>query len=144
MADNFDQKLNQIKDMLQDENLSETIKNFIDTVSKDSSTSSAPNEESQNNDLSETENFPESEDTTVDNITEAKPSTNSDLNKSIDTFSKISQIYNHLNRTDTPSVNLLMAIKPYLNPRRRSKLDRAAKVLNFGKLPNMIKEFDKD
>lgn len=146
---NFDDKLNQIKKLLEDENMAKTLSGIIDSISSPQKGTPPPT----NN---PSEDFPETEDFN-DSMQQAPnmppppstgtPSAKSTLNElggSIDAFNKISQIYSEMNRTDSPSVNLLLAVKPYLNSNRQSRLDRAAKVLNLSKLPNMMREFGKD
>jgi hypothetical protein len=136
MPDNFEEKLDQIKNMLQDEKIANKLSSFLDSLND------------SNNNTSSKEFDTEFDEDELINSTPPPPIQNSSFNQSmsnnIDTLNRITKIYNTINDTNTPSVNLLMAIKPFLNSRRQGHLDNAARVLNFSKLPNMVKDIDKE
>lgn len=62
---------------------------------------------------------------------------NNDLNFDFETILKIKTIMDKVNSTkNSPEANLLMALKPYLNPARRQKLDQ---YMQFLRIANIIK-----
>jgi len=58
----------------------------------------------------------------------------------IDSIMKMANAYRQASSKDDPRVNLLRAMRPYLQPHRHSNLDQAVKLLGFLKFLPMLGE----
>lgn len=58
-------------------------------------------------------------------------------------IAKMKGIMDLLQRRDDPRSQLLLSLKPYLNPARSARLDTAVMLLSLGKIPEMIKNIRK-
>lgn len=73
------------------------------------------------------------------------PKNNSPLPFGLDnpeTLMKIGRVWSEISETTTPDVNLLMAIKPYLNEKRRREADRAMQLLKLSKMSSLFHELN--
>ena len=55
---------------------------------------------------------------------------------------KIGSMLGKISNTDDASVNLILALKPYLSEKRSESADRAVKLLKLSKLSSLIGDID--
>jgi len=125
MEDNLNKTMDLFKDMMKDERAAETLKMLVNFLNTKKETES---DLQKSNDIRE-----ESHDETYSSSVK-------EINH--DTIIKIKKIYDQISHTEDPLVNLLKALKPYLSPKRLSRVDSAIKVVHLSKLSAIINEFD--
>lgn len=64
----------------------------------------------------------------------------SDTDEMADMTRKMKKAMNMINTANDPKVNLLNAIKPYLNKNRQKKLQTCMKIMRIGSLTKIIEE----
>lgn len=138
MADEINDKMEQFKELLNNENMAENIKMLMNMLS---SNNQKPNVENQKT--------PQHDEKSPTAAKEMPAVSNKNSNISMDmekmeTMMKIKKVYDRINDTNDPGVNLLMALKPFLNEKRKAKLDNAVKLVGFSKIPSIIRELDKE
>ncbi len=123
-------------------NIFEQLNNMIKSSSDSSSSTS------QNSDVSSNSN-----DINIDALKQmlnnmssnnsTNSSTNSDndsnFNFDINTFIKLKNIMSKMNSANDPRANLLLSLKPYLNSKRKDKLDQ---YIQFLKISKVLENFD--
>lgn len=89
---------------------------------------------SANNDFPSFEEFTSSFDKSDENFTNTEQS-NPFSNIDMGTILKIKQIMEKMNsKKNDPRSNLLLSLKPYLNPTRKQKVDQYIQLFNMGSL----------
>ncbi|MGE4282773.1 MAG: hypothetical protein AB7G87_03550 [Clostridia bacterium] len=138
MSDDFNNKAEQFKDLLDNEKMADTIKMLMTMLGN--------NQNNNKNNSAQFNNEEHGEKTPVP-IKEMSPinasSSRIPMDDTMDTIIKIKKMVDKVNSTADPRVNLLLALKPYLNNNRQTKLDTAIKVVNLTKLSSVINEIDK-
>jgi hypothetical protein len=127
MSDEMGDKFKQIAEMLgqnSNANIPDNVKGLLNMLSN-----SSTKEESHQDDIPQ------------------KPSTNgespkADTDEVIDMTRKMKKAMNMLNPPNDPKVNLLNAIKPYLNKNRQKKLQTCMKLMKMGSLTKLFEELD--
>lgn len=112
MDEDFSTKIEQLKDMLNNGQLPDNLKNLMSQLNQNSKDSKTDGLTSQSND-------------------------------EIDALAMITKVKTMLdkkNRIDDPRINLLNAIKPYLNSKRQERVDGFVKVLNVTFLSTILKD----
>ncbi|MBE7053798.1 MAG: hypothetical protein E7391_05945 [Ruminococcaceae bacterium] len=66
-------------------------------------------------------------------------SNNTPQGNEIEMAEKISQMTRKLNEPD-PKINLLYALKPYMNPSRTNQIDKAIKMIQMTKISGFFKD----
>ena len=123
MADELDDKIKQISEMLKKDELPDNLKNIIN-IFKDKSDNSSQNPPQEGSDREA-----------------AEKSSAPALPMDDDTFQKIFRIKKLLetNKSEPdPKVTLLNAIKPFLKDERQKKVANSIKFLNISKITKMI------
>lgn len=80
---------------------------------------------------------------TSDNSSEKESSSNnsnSNFDIDIGTILKIKSIMQKMNSKDDPRTNLLTSLKPYLNNKRKEKLDQYVKLLSMSKIIDVFND----
>lgn len=111
------------------DDLSNLIQNFSNTVNSDSSgeLKKLINSLSSSNDKSSSN--------------KSKDSNSNDFNFDINTIMQIKKIMDSINSNkDDPRANLLRSLKPYLKDSRKNKIDQYIQLLKIGSLFNIMKE----
>ncbi|NLY42766.1 MAG: hypothetical protein GX066_02110 [Clostridiaceae bacterium] len=139
MTDEFNNKLDQVKTLLENENMVNSLKTLINMLGN-----SAQGDQKQVAPQPGSENEPAKESA----VSQVAPSNTSlqqsSMDETMDAIIRIKNAYDKISREDDPRINLLMALKPYLSPRRKSKLETAIRVANLTKLSSAIsREFEK-
>lgn len=138
MADDLNDKLDQVKNLLENEDMVNNLKNILNMLSnsiqedsKQISSQTNPENTSVEKSLNKMSQL---------NTSSQQPS----MDATMDTIIRIKNVYDKISKVDDPRINLLTALKPYLSPRRKAKVDTAIKVANLTKLSSVIsKEFDR-
>lgn len=115
MDEDFSEKIEKLKDMLGDEKVTDKFKDMISMFSN-----------SQSNDG-------------LGSILQNNFAGGIDTEK-LALISKFKNIMDKKNHINDPRVNLLNAIKPYLNSQRQVRVDSFIKILSYTLLSNILKE----
>lgn len=102
-----------ISKMINDGNIPDDIKNIVNNLKSDSSTS--------NTDTSSTSN-------------------SSAPNIDFETILKMKSIFEKMNSNEDPRANLLRSLKPYLKESRKSKVDQYIQLFNMTKVMDIFKQ----
>lgn len=124
MSEDLNKKIKQIADALGQENIPDNVKGllslFANSISDEKSSSKEDNSSSD----------------------EGKESKN-ELAENVDMIRKVTDVMSKLNSINDPRINLLQAIKPFLNNRRQSKLNNCVNILRMSSLVKLIEENEK-
>ena len=106
-----------------------------DVMKKISSMLNSSNiESSGNSNISE-----DSNDYSTYNSSDSSDTQNNGFNIDFETLLKIKSIMDKMNsKKDSPRSNLLLSLKPYLNDRRKDKMDQYIKLLNMGEMIELL------
>lgn len=66
-----------------------------------------------------------------------------ELNFDINTIFKLKSAFDNANSNDDPRNNLLQALKPYLRPKKKEKLDQYIKIINIIKIMDIYNSMEK-
>ncbi|AEY64671.1 hypothetical protein [Clostridium sp. BNL1100] len=127
MSDDMGDKIKQIAEMLgQDSNsgIPDNVKGLLNMFM------------SSNNSKDETS----SDDTSSEKEKPSEESSRADTDDLADMARKMKKAMNMLNTNNDPRVNLLNAIKPYLNDNRQKKLQKCMKIIKIGSLTKLLDE----
>ncbi len=127
MSDDMGDKIKQIAEMLgQDSNsgIPDNVKGLLNMFM------------SSNNSKDETS----SDDNSSEKEKPSEDSSRADTDDLADMARKMKKAMNMLNTNNDPRVNLLNAIKPYLNDNRQKKLQKCMKIIKIGGLTKMLDE----
>ncbi len=128
MSDDMGDKIKQIAEMLggQDSNsgIPDNVKGLLNMFM---SSNSSKDETSSDDNSSEREK-------------PSEESSKADTDDLADMARKMKKAMNLLNTNNDPRVNLLNAIKPYLNDNRQKKLQKCMKIIKIGSLTKMLDE----
>lgn len=83
------------------------------------------------------------DDTGSKEVTEKKNNNSISLPFGLDnpeTLLKLGNIFQKINTEDDPRINLLSAIKPYLNQKRLQTADQAMQILKLSKMTSVLEE----
>ena len=116
MNDDMSSKLQQLKDMLGDDQMKDKLKSMMSIMPNIQNT-----EESSGNQQSDSSFGLSGNDAMI---------------------SKFMKIMERRNQVNDPRVNLLNAIKPYLNKKRQGKVENYSKIFNFTQLASLLKDDD--
>ncbi len=106
-----------------------------DVMKKISSMLSSSNIDSSDN----SNNSEDSNDYSTYNSSDSSDTQNNGFNIDFETLLKIKSIMDKMNsKKDSPRSNLLLSLKPYLNDRRKDKMDQYIKLLNMGEMIELL------
>lgn len=106
-----------------------------DVMKKISSMLSSSNIEGSGN----SNNSEDSNDYSTYNSSDSSDTQNNGFNIDFETLLKIKSIMDKMNsKKDSPRSNLLLSLKPYLNDRRKDKMDQYIKLLNMGEMIELL------
>lgn len=125
MSDDLNKKIKQLTDLLGQENMADNLKGLFSMLA------SSMNKE---------ESAPKANE---NDAPKEERSGGSELGDSIEMMRKVGKIMERLNTTTDPNINLLHAIKPFLNNKRQQKLDNCIKLLQVSRLTRLLDEGDK-
>ncbi|EPR13674.1 hypothetical protein [Ruminiclostridium papyrosolvens] len=127
MSDDMGDKIKQIAEMLGQDSNSGIPDNVKGLLNMFMSSNNSKDETSSDDNSSEKENSSED-------------SSRADTDDLADMARKMKKAMNMLNTNNDPRVNLLNAIKPYLNDNRQKKLQKCMKIIKIGSLTKMLDE----
>ncbi len=127
MSDDLSKKIKQITDILGQENMPDNIKGLLSLLAN--SGSQTKNEASESNDAL--------------SVKDEKAS-KSELEDNLEMIRKVKKVVDRLNSKDDPRINLLNAIRPFLNNTRQKKINNCIKLLHIHNLTKYIDEHDKN
>ena len=122
MSEDLSKKIKQITDILGQENMPDNIKGLLSLLT------STGNKEESSPKASE-----------LQTAKEEKP-VRSELEESMEMISKVKKVMDRLNTNTDPRVNLLLAIKPFLNSKRQKKLSSCVNILRMSSLTKFVDE----
>lgn len=126
MADDLNKKIKQITDILGQENLPDNIKGLLSLFAG----AGGREEPSQ-----ETSEIPVSK--------EEKAGSRAEPDENVDAVRRIKKVMDRIGTVNDPRINLLAAVKPFLNDKRQKKLDNCIKMLHISRLTKFVEDHDK-
>lgn len=127
MSEDLDKKIKQLADLLSQENMQENIKGLLTLLAGKSTDTGSDSLSKETNNERPVESK------------EEKP-VRSDVDDNIDMLRKARTIMERLNNINDPRINLLMAIKPFLNSRRQKKLNGCLNIIRMSNLARLLEE----
>lgn len=135
---NIDEKtMNNIKNMVDNGNISEAISNISpEMIQNFSKILANQGNSTQNNNQTQSQN----------SNTKNNENNNFDLNGiDMNTIMKMSSVIGKMNNPkDDPRANLLNSLKPYLRESKKGQLDNYINLLNVSKIAEIMKETNKE
>lgn len=126
MSDDLNNKLKQLTDLLTQENMPDNLKSLFSLL-----TGPSTSEPSQKVEEAPAIKEPKEE-----------PQNKNDFDTT-DMVRKIRTVLDRVNTRTDPRVNLLTAIRPYMNSTRQKKLDNCIKILQVSTLARLMDDTDK-
>lgn len=130
MSEDINNKIKQLADLLGQENMQDNIKGLLSLLASKSTGTDADTSSKTNNSREPVE------------VKEEKP-VRSDMEDNIDMLRKAKAMMDRLNNIDDPRLNLLMAIKPFLNSRRQKKLTGCLNIIRMSNLARLMEDNEK-
>ena len=123
MADDLSDLINSFKNMADNGNVPNNIKEILTKMNNNSTNSETSN---------------------VNNSTNGNNVNENNYNIDVETMLKMKSIINSMNKKDDPRANLLYSLKPYLRESRKDKLDQYINLLNMTKIADIMKNDGKE
>lgn len=151
MKEDMSDMMQKIGSMLNNSNISDNLKSAMDQLKNSSSSdgdkssdTSSSNSQSQINPemLQNILNIFSSQSKKQEDSNSSRENPNSsDSGIDFETIMKMKTIFEKMNQTkkDDPRANLLLSLKPYLKNSRKEKVDQYIKLLNMGKIIEVLK-----
>ncbi|NLI57839.1 MAG: hypothetical protein GX387_04870 [Clostridium sp.] len=130
MNDNFNNNIKQLGDILANENISESLINILSLLANTPKKEKPPEETQKENSSHEGQN-------------NQKNKSDEDIYNNADLMRKVKSIMNDAKTLDDPRINLLTAIKPFLNSNRQKKVGDCIKLFQMFHLTNMMTDIEK-
>lgn len=125
MSDDLDKKIKQITDMLGQDTLPDNIKGLLNLLATASGKEETP---AKTNEVPAVKN---------------EKTERSELDENMEIMRRVKRVMDKLNSNNDPRVNLLTAIKPFLNTRRQKKVSDCIKLLQMSSLVKLMEDNDK-
>jgi len=126
MSDDLNKKIKQITDVLGQDSLPDNLKGLLNMLVSSGSQDDSGQKETQ-----------------TPSQKEEKPLKN-DMEENMEMFRKVKKVMDRMNSNNDPRVNLLNAIKPFLNNSRQKKVSNCIKLLYMTNISKLMDETDKD
>lgn len=126
MSEDLNKKIKQITDILGQDNMPDNIKGLLSLLAQ-----SVPKSEKE---TPKPAPIPEAK--------EERP-VRSDFEENLEMIRKVKNVMDRLSPKDDPRINLLNAIRPFLNSQRQKSLGNCVKLLQMHNLTKYIEENDK-
>lgn len=130
MNENFNKNIKQLGDILGNENMSENLLNVLSLLAS-SSKSGKPPENIQTKDSSQ------------GSQNKQKDQSKEEFYNNIELMRKVKNIMKDAKTLDDPRINLLTAIRPFLNNNRQKKVGDCIKLFQIVHVSNMMTDFEK-
>lgn len=141
MSDDLNNKIKQLTDILGQENLQDNIKELLSSLTNPSNGSG-----NSNSNTSRENNSADMSGANIEgsiNRKENQGFRNDSLDSS-DMLRKFGRIVEKLKTASDPRINLLNAVRPFLNNTRQSKLSQCIKFLQMANIAKLMDENDKN
>lgn len=126
MSDDLNKKIKQITDILSQENMPDNIKGLLNMLSS----SSEPEEPAQ-------------KPAAQSPAREERPQ-KSEIEDNVEMVRKIKKVMDHVSSSSNdPRVNLLNAIRPFLNTGRQKKVNNCIKLIQMSSISRLLDDSDK-
>ena len=153
MANNMDDLLNNVKNMVNSGNIPPEIQQMMNNMkSSNSNNNSTQTSANQNVDINNILNKVSPE--MLNNLSSMlNSSTSSDtgnstnqnnFNLDMNTILKMKSIMENMNNKNDPRANLLYSLKPYLRDSKKSKVDQYVNMLNISKIADFMNKPNND
>lgn len=126
MSDDLNKKIKQIADLLGQETVPDNIKGLLSMLAAS----------------------PDNREESVQKTNEAvikreDKSSRQDFDDSLDTMRRVKLLMDRVNSNSDPRLNLINAIRPFLNGKRQKKLNNCMKLLQMTRLTKLMEDNDK-
>lgn len=128
MNDDLAQKIKQVADMLNSNDLPDNLKDIISVFANSSEDQGVGNSQKEN---------------TQSSSNDKRNNSTNELSENLEMLKTIKAVMSRLNTTNDPRINLLNALKPFLNDNRRKKVGDCIMFLQVTSLLETIKDLDK-
>lgn len=135
MSDDLNKKIKQITDLLGQDNIPDNVKGLLSLL-----TSSGTKEEPTPQRPVE---LPQHKEERSEKSERSERSERSELEENMEMIRKVRKVMDRLNTNNDPRVNLLTAIKPFLNNKRQKKLGNCIRMIQMSGLTKLIDDQDK-
>ena len=143
MANNMDDLLNNVKNMIDSGNIPPEIQQMMNNMKNNNSNASS----SENMDINNVLNHISPE--MINNLSSmlnsnsstsqnSNNSSQNNLNLDINTIMKMKSIMENMNNKNDPRANLLYSLKPYLRDSKKNKVDQYVNMLNISKIADIM------
>ena len=130
MNNNFNNNVKQLWDILANENISESLINILSLLANSSKKEKPPEETEKENHHKDSQN-------------NQKNKSEEDFYNNDELVRKVKSIMNDANSLNDPRINLLTAIKPFLNSSRQKKVGDCIKLFQMFHLSNVMADIEK-
>jgi len=156
MSDDLGKKVQQIAQLLGQDNVPDNVKELISLIaasldnkgnqrngsskaaSEEARDSSSPGDGSSSENISQATNSPERDDVNHNTAGQIKEESGSDSNKEL--LDNAKKALSRFNAANDPRINLLNAIKPFMNTRRQKKIGNCIQLLQIASLSRLLNE----
>lgn len=125
MSDDMNKKIKQITDLLGQEKLPDNLMGLLSLLASSGGKEEAPPK------------APEPP------VMKEERQERSELEDNMEMFRKVKKVMDKLGNPNDPRINLLFAIKPFLNNRRQKKLSNCINILRMSSLARFVEDQDK-
>lgn len=126
MSDDLNKKIKQITDMLSQENMPDNLKGLLSLLTNSGEKADSSAKEADVHPAKEVKNE------------------KNELNENIEMIRKVTKIMDKFNSANDPRINLLMAVKPFLNNKRQMKVANCINILRMSSVARIMDDYDKD
>ncbi|MFZ5986122.1 MAG: hypothetical protein ACOYWZ_03230 [Bacillota bacterium] len=137
MNDDFNKRLKQFTDMLGSENMPENLSTLLSLLANSIGKEQTPPKASETEPLSEEKVVSEEKTTKEEKIEK------DEFKDNIEMMRKIKTIMDGFQNTNDPRVNLLTAIRPFLNNTRQKKIGNCIKLFQMSHIARLMSENEK-
>jgi len=130
MSEDLNKKIKQLADLLAQENMQDNIKGLLSLLAS-------------KNTGADTDYSSKASSSREPVESKEEKSVRSDMEDNIDMLRKAKVIMDRLNNVNDPRINLLMAIKPFLNSRRQKKLSGCLNIIRMSNLARLMEDNEK-
>jgi len=133
MGDDLSQKFAQISELLNQEGMADNIKGLIGMLANSTDTKdTSPKEQDTANDI---------QDIPRKNESSGKSQNSSELEDNLEMMRQVQRVMEVMRSTkDDPRMNLLNAIRPYLNSSRQKKVSNAMRILQMTSVTKLMEK----
>ena len=131
MSDDLNKKIKQLADILGQENIPENVKGLLGLLGN-----------SNDNDDTEPKASEPSSDR-EDKRFKQDRNERSDLEENLEMVRKVKSVMDRMNSVNDPRINLLSAIRPFLNSNRQKKVSSCIKMIQMSSIARFMDEQDK-